>query len=126
MTPHTSIQWRGRLSALLLLLACWMSASGCYTYHVYQAGGPEGRELGNQPSTEWEGKTLNAFFWGAVRQDLPIENCRLGDGTHLGIEEVKIETNFAYILASTLTLGIWVPLDVHWRCAKPRVPTGTL
>ena len=126
MTSETSTRFHARVSALLVVLACWMSTSGCYTYHVYQAGGPEGREQGNQPSTEWESETLHALFWGAVRQDLPVENCRLGDGTHLGIEEVKIETNFGYVLASVLTLGIWVPLQVSWRCAKPRVPTGTL
>ena len=117
---------RHPLAALLLLLACSASSTGCYTYHVYQVGGPDGREQGNQPSTEWRSDTLHSFAWGAVRQDLPVDNCQLGSGQRLGIEEVKVDTNFAFMLASTVTLGIWVPLQVSWRCARPPVPTGTL
>ena len=82
--------------------------------------------MGNQPGTEWEHRTLHAFAWGLVRHDLPVENCRLGNDQRLGIDEVKIETNWGYLIASVATLGIWVPLEVSWRCAKPPVPTGTL
>ena len=112
--------------AALVLLVCGLSTSGCYTYHVYQIGGTEERELGNQPGTEWRHKTLHALAWGAIRQDLPVDNCRLANGQRLGIDEVKVDTNIAYLLASTVTLGIWVPLKVSWRCAKPPVPTGVI
>jgi hypothetical protein len=112
--------------AFVLMAALSLPASGCYTYHVYQIGGPDGRELGNQPSTEWQGRTLHAFAWGAVRQDLPVDNCRLGSGQPLGIEEVRVDTNLAYLIASTATLGLWVPLRVNWRCARPPVPGGPL
>ena len=114
------------LAALALVFACCIPITGCYTYHVYQVGGTEGLEQGNQPGTEWKHKTLHAFAWGALRQDLPVDNCRLGSGQRLGIEEVKVDTNLGYLLASVVTLGIWVPLEVSWRCAKPPVPTGTL
>jgi hypothetical protein len=109
---------------LFLALTCATAPAGCYRYHVYQVGGPEGRELGNQPGTEWEHRTLHALFWGTLRQDLPVENCRLGDGQLLNIEEVKVETNLAFLLASVATAGVWVPMRVGWRCAKPPVPTG--
>lgn len=117
---------RHTVAALILVFSCAMPTTGCYTYHVYQVGGTAGREQGNQPGTEWEHKTLHAFAWGTVRQDLPVDNCQLGSGQRLGIEEVKVDTNFFYLLASVVTLGIWVPLEVSWRCAKPPVPTGTL
>lgn len=108
-------------------LICAAGLSGCYTYHVYQIGGPDGREQGNQPSTEWQHRTLNSFLWGAVRQDLPVENCQLpGTGQRLGMEEVKIENTLPYVLAEVVTLGIWAPLKVSWRCNKPVPPTGTL
>ena len=110
-----------RLSICLLILAGALSLPGCYTYHVYQVGGPDGRELGNQPATEWKHQTLHAFAWGAIRQDLPVDNCRPS-----GMEEIKIDTNIGYVLVSAVTLGLWVPLEVSWRCAKPPVPTGTL
>jgi hypothetical protein len=113
------------LAVVSVTLSCLLF-TGCYTYHVYQIGGPDGRELGNQPSTEWKQKTLHALAWGAIRQDLPVDNCRLANGQRLGIEEVKVDTNLAYLLASTVTLGLWVPLQVSWRCAKPPVSTGVI
>jgi hypothetical protein len=115
-----------KLAAIVLVLACSIPSTACYTWHVYQIGGTGGREQGNQPGTEWKHKTLHALAWGAVRQDLPVDNCQLANGQRFGIEEVKVDTNLAYVLASTLTLGIWVPLKVSWRCAKPTVPTGVL
>lgn len=115
-----------RLSRALLLLAGLWSGTGCATYHVFQVGGPGGREQGNQPWTEWESKTLHSFLWGAVRQDLPVTNCRLGDGTRTGIEEVKITSNVGSLAATILTLGLWRPLKVGWRCARPPGIRGVL
>lgn len=115
-----------RLTAVLLLAAAAVAGPGCYSYHVYQIGGPEGRELGNQPSTEWREKTLHSFLWGQVRQDLPVDNCRLGSGQRLGIEEVTVQNNFGYMLLEVGTLGLWAPLKVRWRCAKPPVIGGPL
>jgi hypothetical protein len=115
-----------RLSRMLLVTAYLWSGTGCATYHIYQVGGPEGRELGNQPSTEWETKTLHSLFCGAIRQDLPVDNCRLGDGTRIGIEELRVESNVGATLATILTLGMWRPLKVGWRCAKPAGIRDTL
>ena len=115
-----------RTLAAVLVLTSSISSSGCYSYHVYQVGGLGGREGGNQPSTEWKHKTLHAFAWGQVRQDLPVDNCALGNGQRIGIEEVTVRTNFGYLLASVATVGLWVPLKVSWRCAKPPGPTGPL
>jgi hypothetical protein len=108
----------------LLLAVSLLSVTGCY--HVYQAGGPEGRELGNQPGTEWSSKTGHALAWGIFRPDIPVTNCVLANGDRLGIEEIKVETNVGYVIVSVVTLGFWVPVDVSWRCAKPKVATGTL
>jgi len=126
MTRSPLIPFRHRIAIFLCLVAFTSASPGCYTYHVYQVGGPSSRELGNQPSTEWRHKTLNALAWGAVRQDLPIDNCQLPDSQRFGIEEIKIETNMGYVLASAATLGLWSPLEVSWRCARPHGATGTL
>lgn len=115
-----------RLTTFAAVLACSSCFTGCYSYHIYQAGGPKGREMGNQPSTEWKHKTLNAYAWGIVRQDLPVDNSHIGNGLRTGIEEVNIQTNLPYILISAATLGLSVPLDVSWRCAKPPVPEKIL
>jgi hypothetical protein len=109
----------------LLIWALWTaSLAGCATYHVYQVGGP--RELGNQPSTEWKEKTLHSLVWGAVRQDLPVDNCKLGNGTRTNIEEVRVRSNVGAVTATILTLGFWRPLKVAWRCAKPAPIGGTV
>src|SRR5206468_10062337 len=84
--------------AVVLGLLCSLSTTGCYTYHAYQTGGTQGREQGNQPATESTHTTRNALAWGLVRQDIVVTNCCLGNGQRLGIEEVKVETNFGYIL----------------------------
>ncbi len=114
---------RKRLLHLLFVLVCLSGATGCSTTHMYQVGG---LLQGNYPVTEWKAQTLNTFFWGAVRQDLPVDNCQLGDGTRIGIEEVKIEKKFGHALATFLTLGIWNPVKISWRCAKPAPVDGIL
>ncbi len=101
----------------MMILFCLFMCSSCSTIHVYQAGD----FAGNQPSTEYESKRVNTFFWGALRQDVIVDNCRVGDDrTH--IEEIKIEKNFGSILATILTLGIWEPAKISWKCAKPCTP----
>lgn len=104
-------------SRVLLLPVCVCFAAGCATYHIYQVGGP--LEMGNQPLTEWKTKTLHSLVWGAIRQDLPVDNCRLGNGTRTNIEEVRVRSNVGAITATILTLGFWRPLKVSWRCARP-------
>ena len=104
----------------VILFAMILSNYSCSTVHVYQAGGPQGREAGNQPATEWKSKPINTFLWGAIRQDVRVENCVLGDGSRLNIEEMKVEKNFGRMVATVLTLGIWEPVKISWRCAKPK------
>jgi hypothetical protein len=115
---------RGRAGVSLSWALCISFLTGCATYHVYQVGGP--REMGDQPLTEWKSKTLHSLVWGAIRQDLPVNNCRLGNGTRTGIEEVRVRANFGATVAAILTLGFWRPLQVGWRCAKPPGLRGVL
>src|SRR5688572_25170808 len=114
------------LAAAIILPLCVLSGSACHAYHVYQVGGTKQREQGNQPSTEWKRKRLNSYWWGARRQDFVVDDCQSADSTRFGIEEVKVETGFGYVLASAATLGFWVPIKVAYRCAKPPVTTGRL
>ncbi len=101
---------------LIILFNLFLSV-GCSTVHVYQAGD----NAGNQPGTEWESKRVNTFFWGALRQDVIVDDCRVGeDRTHM--EEIKIEKNFGSIVATIITLGLWEPSKISWKCAKPCTP----
>jgi hypothetical protein len=101
-----------------------MSASA--TYLIYQDGGIGDSQPQNMPGTEWRSKTLNSFLWGLIRQDLPITNCRLANGQRLGIEELRVGRSFLQGLAAVLTLGIWAPTTISWRCCRPLSQTGTL
>ncbi len=96
------------------------------TYLIYQDGGIGDSQPQNMPGTEWKTRTLNSFFWGFYRQDLPITNCRLANGQRVGIEEIRIERSGLQMLATVLTLGIWAPTRVSWRCCRPPFPSGTL
>ena len=101
----------------LTLLLAFLMNSGCSTVHVYQAGD----NAGNQGSTEWESKRVNTFLWGAIRQDVIVDDCFVGDD-RIHIEEIKVEKNFGSILATIVTIGLWEPSKISWKCAKPSTP----
>jgi hypothetical protein len=100
--------------------------SAAATYHIYQDLGLGDSQPQNMPGTEWKSKNLNSFLWGLIRQDLPIVNCRLANGQRLGIEEIRVGRNVLQVLATFLTLGIWAPTRISWRCARPPSQSGTL
>lgn len=110
---------KSKKELIFLALMFMFFIQGCAVVHVYQIGGPGGRELGNQSSTEWKSDVSNTFLYGAIRDDIRIANCALGDGTRINIEEIKVEKNFWRIALQLLTLGIWDSSKISWRCAKP-------
>jgi hypothetical protein len=100
--------------------------SAVSTFHVYQDAGIGDSQPQNSPGTEWKSRDLNSFLWGLIRQDLPITNCRLANGQRLGIEEIRVGQNRGQALATVLTLGMWAPTRISWRCARPPSQAGTL
>jgi hypothetical protein len=100
--------------------------SAAATFHIYQDLGPGDSQPQNMPGTEWKTRNLNSFLWGLIRQDLPVTNCRLANGQRLGIEEIKIGQSRLQVLGTFLTLGLWMPMRVSWRCSRPPSQSGTL
>jgi hypothetical protein len=100
--------------------------SAASTYHIYQDLGLGDSQPQNMPGTEWKSKNLNSFLWGLIRQDLPVTNCRLANGQRVGIEEMRVGRNFLQMLATLLTLGLWAPIRISWRCCRPPSQSGTL
>ena len=96
------------------------------TLHVYQDLGPGDSQPQNMPGTEWKTCNVHSFLWGLIRQDLPITNCRLSNGQRLGIEEIRIGRTRWQMLITGLTLGLWAPTQIGWRCCRPPSQTGTL
>lgn len=100
--------------------------SACSTFHLYQDGGRRDYQPQNVPDNEWTYKARSSFLWGLIRQDLPIKNCRDGAGVRKGVEQVVVERDAAQGIASVLTLGLWQPVTIGWRCNKLQGQTGTL
>ena len=96
------------------------------SFLIYQDGGVFDSQPQNMPGTELETKQLNSLAWGLWREDLPITNCRLGNGQRLGIEELRIGQTLPQMLISFLTLGFWAPTMVSWRGCRPPIQSGIL
>lgn len=106
-----------KITLLLMLL----SNQGCYHYRVSSAN--------FDPSTGYSKKTVHSFLWGAVQKrtngiDVVTADC---DSLKINkLDEVRVTTNFGYALITVVTLGIWCPVQVEWKCAKPCSRVGTI
>jgi hypothetical protein len=88
----------------------------CYNYHVTTSH--------FDPSTNYQKKNVSAFFWGLVQKNVIAGNC---DSLKVNsLDEVHVKTNFGYALITVVTLGIWCPMTIEWKCAKPCPREGTI
>jgi hypothetical protein len=95
------------MRARFLLAALWLLAACAQQRLIVAHPNPTG-----EPVTV----NSNAFGFGAVERRTVAE-CP----TNL-IDEVRIHQNLAQALATVLTLGLWIPIRIEYRCAK--VPTA--
>lgn len=95
-----------RISVFLL----WLLLAACYRNMVEVPR--------RDPVTEWRGKTVHSLFWGLVKSRDPVaENCAPSNA----LDSVRSDSNLGYSLLTVITLGIWSPTRLEWRCA--RMPT---
>jgi hypothetical protein len=96
------------VSSLALALA-----SGCANYQV--------RIADSDPMVpHYEGRTMHAYFWGLVMNpEILHAKCE-----QQAINDVEVRRNFLHDLASVLTLGIWMPLEIRYRCNSPDTNGG--
>jgi len=100
----------------LLLGICFTFFQGCYHVRVNTAA--------YDPSTTYQSETVHTLFWGLVQEDVIASNC---DSLKVkGLDEVRVTTNFGYSLITVLTLGIWCPTQIEWKCSKPCQREGEL
>ena len=103
---------------LLLMLSL---NQGCYHYRV--------SSVNFDPSTSYNRKTVHSYLWGAFQKrtngiDVVTDNC---DSLKINkLDEVRVTTNFGYALITVATLGIWCPVQIEWKCAKPCQRVGTI
>ncbi|WPU99792.1 hypothetical protein SNE26_27660 [Mucilaginibacter sp. cycad4] len=105
--------YRKGVPALLLLLLL----SSCYTARV---------ETKAQAGTEVSHQNVNFFFWGAIQSPKRIVTPICDSLGVNGMAEVTVKNNFGYSLLTVVTLGIWSPARVEWKCAKPCAKEGVI
>ena len=104
---------RKRILPLLILLASLVAAPGCATYQVRT---PDSDPL----EKTYQSEAPQAFFWGLVLSPQVVTaDC------DSGLNDVVLKRNFLHDLASVLTLGIWMPTAVEFRCRAPQGDGGS-
>ncbi len=99
---------------IVLTLLTIVMLQGCYGYRV-QVSAPD-------PVTEPEQTIAHSLFWGLLQvpQDVVAQDCLSN-----ALDEVYITSNYAYAFATVVTLGVWAPLNVEWRCAERSADDGS-
>jgi hypothetical protein len=88
--------------------------SGCYHYRV-AAPDPD-------PATDYEKRVAHSLFWGLLQsRDISADDCLSN-----ALDEVRMSTNLGYSVISIATLGIWMPMNVQWKCAGEPLQEGEL
>lgn len=108
---------RSKYSLPVWLLSITLLFSSCYNYRIATRA---------QPGTEVTSATAHSFFWGLAQKPSTITtpNCDSLDVN--GMAEVTMKSNFGYSLITVVTLGIWSPMKLEWKCSKPCKKTDTL
>jgi len=100
---------------VLLLVAGLASVLGCADYRVTV---PD-----SQPSDiNYKGRTVYALAWGKWYDPQVLE----ADCGRETINDVVIKRNYLHDLASVFTFGIWMPIEVNFRCASERPRSGVI
>jgi hypothetical protein len=91
--------------------------SSCYTARV---------ETKAQAGSEVSHQNVNFFFWGAIQSPKRIVTPICDSLSSNGMAEVTVKNNFGYSLLTVVTLGIWSPARVEWKCGKPCPKEGVI
>ncbi len=108
-----SIAFLKRGFPVLMLVAGLTWAHGCATYQVRM---PDDDPAIIVP----EGKVMHAYLWGLFYDPQVLT----ADCESRAINDVEIKRSYLYDLASVLTLGIWMPMEVRFRCRAPHGDVG--
>ena len=111
--------YSGKVSRLhLICLAFYLIVfSSCYNYRIATQA-QEGSEINRARS--------DGFFWGLAHKPPSIRTPLCDSLESNGMSQVTMKSNFGYSLITVLTLGIWSPMKVEWKCGKPCKKTDTL
>ena len=97
-------------SLVAAVLIC--TVGGCAEYRL--------RIADSDPTdSQYEDVTMHAYFWGSLMSP-QVEEAKCEDG----INDATIVDNFGYDLIGVITLGIWKPISLRYRCLAPNGSTS--
>lgn len=106
--------------ARVLLLAFMPCFGSCYSYRLATHAQP------GTDAVQISHKKAYSLFWGLINkpQVITTPNCDAMDVN--GVAEVQVRTNLGNALLTVVTLGIYCPVRVEWKCAKACAQSDTL
>ena len=109
-----SFKKKSPLKLFICLTTLLVSTESCYHYRVLTTN--------NDPATEYQQKTMRTYFWGLVNnpKQLIVPNCNNNNS----LDEVMYSTNFGQSFITFITLGVYSPIQVKWKCHKPCIRVG--
>ncbi len=105
---------------VVCLLLYTVSCSSCFTYRVTT------HAQATTDNTPANSRKACSLFWGIINKPQVITTPVCDSLGVNGVSEVVVKTNFGNALVTILTLGIYCPVRVEWKCAKPCRQTQTL
>ena len=91
---------------ILLFSVSLAFVQGCAQYHLkMKDDDPEQKP--------YESRTIHAYAWGKLYDPSQITtDCN----TETGINDVMVHRYYYHDLASVFTFGMWMPIEIQWRC----------
>lgn len=107
-----------RFLGSLVCVSILLASPGCSTTRIVTKY--DCNSIANNPLNK---KTTWTFAWGLVQPKDIDPKC---DANFNHMNQVVVKTNLAFILLSTVTLGIVIPQRVEWCCAPAEIKPETL
>lgn len=105
-------------------LACGAIVAGLSTLQAcaeYRITVPDSDPIQLEGQDEYVRRSMNAWFWGnSMDPQVLAADCQ-GEG----INDLVVERSYDQDLISVLTLGIWMPFEVRYRCKAPPTSGAT-
>ena len=96
-----------RPSPLTLLLATGLLLTGCMTFEV-------GSNISSTDASDNDSEIVHGSIYGYRWRDYHVQKCKESALAH-----VEVNFNWIELLASTFSLGFYVPQTVEWWCVDP-------
>ena len=109
-----------RSKCMTVCMAGLLVLTGCANFQITVPDSDPIRTKGQV--AEYQKKTMHAFFWGLLLDPQVLAAECHGQG----INDVVIHHTLAHDLAGAISLGLWMPTEVRFRCKAPPTRPGVL